>query len=96
MAVSHSTIPWCQGGRRRVRGPGLQGDAGLEGATPVGLGGMGCGFPLQAFQREGCLAGNSGGQAGCQPAIQPIANRRYLAGDGDCRKFVPPPSSTNP
>ena len=28
------------------------------------------------------LAGNSGSQAGCQPAIQPIANRRYAAGAG--------------
>ena len=28
------------------------------------------------------LAGNFGGQAGYQPAIQPIANRRYLAGAG--------------
>jgi len=32
--------------------------------------------PLQ----DSTLAGNSGGQAGCQPAIQPIANRRYVAG----------------
>jgi hypothetical protein len=32
-------------------------------------------------------AGNFGSQAGCQSAIQPIANRCYLARVGDFRKF---------
>jgi len=36
---------------------------------------------------EVILAGRSVGQAGCQPAIQPIANRRYLAGAFGGLKF---------
>ena len=31
------------------------------------------------FFPDGSLAGNFRSQAGCQPAIQPITNRRYLA-----------------
>jgi hypothetical protein len=34
------------------------------------------------------LGGNYGGQAGCQPAIQPIANRRYLTGSGGFLEFI--------
>ena len=32
--------------------------------------------------------------AGCQPAIQPITNRRYLAGAGGFLKFVSHPNET--
>ena len=37
------------------------------------------------------MAGNFGGQAGCQPAIQPINHRRYPARPGGFLKFVAHP-----
>jgi len=53
-------------------------------------------FFVRAFPEEVGLTGNFAGQTGCQPAIQPIAIRRYLAEVGDFLKFVPHLRPTGP